>query len=81
MARKRAGVCAVNKAGKALVVFAGVFLWNALVSFLAISVFPHDQSLADLLGMVLGMPGGAVAVMLYMSWIEPNRWKAARGRQ
>ena len=74
-------LCAVNKAGKTLVVFAGVVLWNAIGSFLAISVFPHDQSLANLLAMVLGMPGGAAGVMLYMSWIEPNRWKAARGRQ
>ncbi|WP_297388478.1 hypothetical protein [Acidiferrobacter sp.] len=68
-------LCAVNKAGKTLVVFAGVVLWNAIGSFLAISVFPHDQFLANLLGMVLGMPGGAVAVLLYWEWIEPPVWK------
>ena len=70
----------MSKARKAVVVFTGVVLWNALGSFLAISVFPHDQSLADLLAMLIGVPAGAVALPLYWEWSEPPVWKAQRKR-
>lgn len=71
----------MNKVGKALAVVFGVFIWNGVVSLIAITVAPRDQGVATMVAMVLGMPGGALGVVLYLEWIEPNTWKAMRQRR
>lgn len=71
----------MNKVGKALAVVFGVLIWNGVVSLIAITVAPRDQVVSTMVAMVLGMPGGALGVVLYLEWIEPNTWKAMRQRR